>query len=494
MAPLPTQLLLSRRSALLAAMGASLAATGTVSAETEGGVLAKLRAYAGDIRNLPEDLREEVAYIHGMEAYAYGFPLVMMDVTRAVTTATPTAGQYAAPINQFARMRTYVDPDFKNVVRISRSSLWSFGFVDLKEQPIVFTQPDTKGRYVVTQLLNMWTDDFASIGSRTTGTGAGNFLIAGPGWAGTAPADVKATFRSPTRFAWVLTQMACGSPDEYAAINALQDGLALTPLSAWGKDYKPPATLPVDATVDLTATPYDQLRLMTGRAFFQRLASLLTDNPPYEADKPMLATLRKIGIEPGKAFDPAEVDPVILKGLDRVPNDIWGKLTVGPYSAPTVNGWQNPLNLGRYGTDYETRALIAWLGLGALTSDDAVYPSAFVDGNGQVLDGAARYVVHFDKDQIFPSHSGVWSISAYRENFYVRNAIERYGLLSSMPLKYNPDGSLDVFIQNSSPGPEKESNWLPCPPSLPFNVTVRVYQPKPSLLDGTYKLPPLVRV
>jgi hypothetical protein len=291
--------------------------------------------------------------------------------------------------------------------------------------------------------MNNWTDDFASIGSRTTGTGAGNFLVAGPKWNGTAPSDVKDVYRSSTRFAWLLVQMSAAGPQAFPEIHALQDQLQLTPLSAWGKPYTPPSDVPIDPAVDLTATPYDQVRLMTGEMFFRRLATLMKDNPPYPADTKMLEKLKKFGIEPGKEFD---------------------------------------------------TSLIAWLGLGALTSDDAVYPSAFVDGDGKVLDGAAKYVLHFGKDELPPSASGVWSVSPYRENFYVRNSINRYGILSGMPLKYNADGSLDIYIQANTPGADKEANWLPCPPSLPFNLSIRAYQPSKPFLDGTYKIPPVKRV
>lgn len=152
------------------------------------------------------------------------------------------------------------------------------------------------------------------------------------------------------------------------------------------------------------------------------------------------------------------------------------------------------MNIGRFGTDYETRAFIAYFGLGALTSDDAVYPSAVLDGDGKALDGAQKYIMHFQKNGVPPSHVGVWSISPYRENFYVHNAIERYGLLSGMPLEYNADGSLDVYIQAKSPGPDKEANWLPCPPTGPFNLTIRVYQPKKEILGGTYEIPPVRKV
>jgi hypothetical protein len=169
-----------------------------------------------------------------------------------------------------------------------------------------------------------------------------------------------------------------------------------------------------------------------------------------------------------------------------------------------VNGWLLPVNLGRYGTDYNTRAFIAYFGLGALTSDDCIYPSALLDSEGRILDTSNKYVMHFDKGDLFPSNSGVWSISAYRENFYVRNSLDRYGILPSM-VKYNPDGSLDVYIQANSPGPDKESNWLPTPPNGIFNLTIRVYQPKQTMLDGkvennmmvgpaTWTVPPVKRV
>lgn len=438
-------------------------------------------------------VQEGVGLVRGIEEYVYCFPLVIMDATRAVMTATPNSGEYSAPINQFARIRTPVSPDFKNVVRISVNSLWTHGFLDLQKEPMIVTVPDTKGRYMVVQAMNMWTDDFMSVGTRTPATNAGSYLIAGPNWSGTAPPDVKAVFRCSTRYAWIMVQISAGGPQDYPEIHKLQDQLQATPLSSWGTPYTPPKDVPVDPTADITATPYDQVRLMSGETFFKRLAALLKENPPYPGDTKALETLKKIGIEPGKDFDPSKLDPDILLGLNKAPGVVWMKFAQGVYEAPTVNGWVNILNIGKFGTDYQTRALIAWLGLGALTSDDCVYPSAFTDGDGKILDGSQKYIMHFEKDAVPPSHVNVWSISPYRENFYVRNANNRYGLLSSMPLKYNADGSLDVYIQAESPGTDKEANWVPVPPG-PFNLTIRVYQPKKEILDGTYKLPPVKRL
>ena len=432
-----------------------------------------------------------MAYVLGLECYAYGFPLVMMDATNRIVTAVTKAGDYKAPMNQLLKMPGFVPPDYKDVVRISVSSVWSGGVFDLDQEPVIFSYPESDGRYFVVQLMNMWTDDFGSFGTRVSGNAGGKFLIAGPKWNGAPPPGVKDVYRCSTRYGWVLVQYAAKGPQDFPAIHKLQAQLQIVPLSAWGKPYTPPDNVPVDPDVDLTATPYDHVKLMTGEMFFSRLAMLLKDNPPYPADGPMLEKLEWIGVEPGKRFDRTTVDPSIIKGLSRIPAFVWYRFETGVYSGPNMNGWQNLLNIGQFGTDYTTRAFVAWFGLGALPSADCVYPSTFVDGSGQPLDGAKQYVLHFEKGETPPSKSGVWSVSPYRENFYIRNAIDRYGVTSGMPLKHNADGSLDIFIQSRSPGPEVELNWLPCPPSDPFNLTIRVYQPEDSLFDGSYKIPPV---
>jgi hypothetical protein len=431
-------------------------------------------------------VKQEVAYVAGLEEYVFGYPLVMMDVTREVLTA--------APINQFARLRSYVNPDFKNVVRISVNSLWSHGWLDLDQEPMIVSVPDMDGHYVVIQALNMWTDDFMSVGTRTNGGKAGNYLIAGPKWNGTPPKDVDQVFRCTTRYAWVLVQMSAASPADFPAIHAKQDQLKITPLSAWGTAYTPPQTVPVDPNADTTATPFDQVSLMSGQMFFSRLAKVLAENPPYPADKDKIEMLKKLGVEAGKPFNASSINPDVLKGINAVPYEVNKLFEAGPFTMKTVNGWINMLNIGAYGTDYQTRAYVAYMGLGALAREDAVYPTAFVDSTGAALDGSNKYVMHFEKDGVPPSKVKVWSVSPYRGNFYVRNSLNRYGILSGMPLKYNADGSLDIYMQKDSPGADKESNWLPIPPSGMFNLTVRSYQPGEALLDGSYKLPPVTRV
>jgi hypothetical protein len=366
----------------------------------------------------PEKVVEGESFIRGLETYVYGFPLVMMDVTRQVMTAAPTAGEFSAPINQFQKLRGAVPWNFNNVVRISTNSLWMTAFLDLDQEPLIVTIPDSGTIPVAARWLNMWTDAIGTAGSRTPEVNGGNYLIAGPGWKGAVPADVKKVYNCQTRYSWMLVELSAASAADYPAIHVIQDKFKVTPLSAWGKPYEPPTTVPVDPNVDLTATPYDQVRLMTGEMFFKKLAQLMKENPPYPADKEMLERLKKIGVEPGKDFDAGKLDPAIRKGIDEAPALVWMKFFVGPYGMKPPNGWVNMVDIARFGTDYQTRAYVAYMGLGAGIADDIVYPSAFVDAKGEALDGAFNYTMHFDKAALPASKNGVWSISAYRENFY----------------------------------------------------------------------------
>jgi len=439
-------------------------------------------------------IKEEEAYIYGMESWVYGYPIVLMEVTREVLTAAPAPNSEgtAAPINQLAKMPHYVSPDFKNVVRISLNSLWTTGWVDLEKEPIVLSVPDTHDRYYVFSMMNMWTDVFGSAGKRTTGTGPGSFLIAGPNWKGAAPSDIKQTFRSPTRYAWILGQTQANGPDDFAAVNAIQAEYNLTPLSAWDKPYTPSSNVPVDSKVDVKTIPPDQVARMDAGTFFNRLALAMKDNPPYAEDGAALEKLKKLGIEPGKPFDIAKVDSEIARGLNKAVKEVQIKLAEDVTKIKNVNGWMQPHNLGRYGTDYNTRAGIAYLGLGADMQEDTIYPTAYVDGDGNSLDSANKYVMHYEKDQLPPTNA-TWSVSQYKGNFYERNVLDRYAIAPWMPLKYSQDGSLDIYLQAESPGKDKESNWLPTPPGK-FNLTIRNYWPKEEALNGTYKNPPVRKV
>jgi hypothetical protein len=241
--------------------------------------------------------------------------------------------------------------------------------------------------------------------------------------------------------------------------------------------------------VDTKTPPLEQVHKMDAGTYFNRMAMAMKDNPPAPADAPMVEKLKKIGVEPGKPFDIEKIDPDIAKGLRKAMGG-FELLQEGVKKLKTVNGWiVEPKDFANYGTDYDTRAGIALIGLGGIWREDVVYPTAFVDNDLTPFDGAKHYVLHFANGQTPPTNV-TWSVSMYDpQGFYVPNAINRYNLAVWMPLTYNADGSLDMYIQAAAPGAGKEANWLPAPTSGPFNLTVRIFWPTEAVLDNTYKLP-----
>jgi hypothetical protein len=218
-------------------------------------------------------------------------------------------------------------------------------------------------------------------------------------------------------------------------------------------------------------------------------------NPPHVTDWSKVARLKRIGLEPGKSFDYQNLEPNIRQAFDKAAKDalkdMYAKI---PTLARVVNGWQmNTDTMGAYGNYYLKRAIVALVGLGANQPDDAVYPLAASDANGKPLNGKNKYVLHFDKQEL-PPVGAFWSITMYDEvGFAVPNSINRCAIGDRDDLKYNADGSLDLYFQHANPGPGKESNWLPSPASGTLGVTMRLYAPKPQILDGRWN-PPAVRL
>ncbi len=439
-------------------------------------------------------LSEEEALELGIEAVVYGFPLVIVDVTKRVQTnvAEPQPNGHA-PINQFGNFSKYPTAADKDVVRLNVDTLYSFGWLDLSKEPIVLSVPNTDGRYYLMPILDAWTNVFASPGKRTTGTEAGQFAIVGPNWKGQLPDGVK-ELKAPTNSTMIAGRTQANGPADYEVVNAIQKQYKLTPLSAFGKPYSPPKGV-VDPKIDTKTPPVDQVSRMSAATFFKTLATLMKTNPPPAADAPALAKLAKIGIVPGQDFDMSKLDPTVAKGLEKSVQTAMAKLqTAAKEMGKPINGWNvPPMNLANFGTDYGVRAIIALVGLGANLPADAVYPSAFVDGDGKPLNGANRYVLHFDKGQTPPTNA-FWSVTMYNaQSFFVDNPINRYAISAWMPVKYNEDGSLDIYMQRDSPGKDKEANWLPAPEGQ-FSLTMRIYWPKESVIDGTWKPSAVKRV
>jgi hypothetical protein len=452
----------------------------------------------------PPAISEQEAHAIGVDAYVYFYPLVTMEVTRRqLTNVEAGKSPLGGPMNLFANVPTFPTADMKAVVRPNFDTLYSSGWLDLTKEPVVVSVPDTGGRYYLLPMLDMWTDVFASPGWRTTGTQAGNFLVVPPGWRPDLRDRFAEEFKlpketqridAPTPYVWVIGRTKTDGPPDYDAVHKIQAGYKITLLSEWGKTPKPPE-VKIDPSVDMKTPPKIQVDTMPAGKYFAYAVELLKLQPPHITDEPIIARMKRIGIEPGKSFDLAKLDPAVRKGLESAPEDAqklmeWKVATL----ARVANNWSmNTDTMGVYGNYYLKRAIIAQLGLGANLPEDAIYPLNLGDEAGKPLDGANRYTIHFEKDAT-PPLNAFWSVTLYDpDGFQVANSLNRFAVSSWMPFKRDPDGSLTLYFQNENPGKDKEANWLPAPKGA-FNLTMRLYGPKSEALTGKWNPPPVTRV
>lgn len=451
---------------------------------------------------VPEALvKEREAQDNGVEAYIYAYPLVTIELTRRRLTSALKPDLTGAPMGQFWKLRTYPPVDNHSVTAPNADTLYTTAWLDVSKEPWIFSIPDMGNRYYLMPMLDGWTNVFQVPGSRTTGEKAQKYALTGPGWSGTLPAGVT-EYKSPTGYVWILGRIYCtGTPQDYAAVHALQDKFSLVPLSSYGKPYTPPAG-EVDPTLDTKTAVRDQVNAMDAASFFALFAQLMKINPPTAEDAPMVATLAKIGIVPGQDFDATKLDPAVAKGLAGAPKPgqekimSWMKEGIVAGDSKLQDGWFFTTEAGIYGTKYRQRALITAFGLGANRPQDAVYPTSEGPDILKKYSGANKYVLHFNKGEL-PPVNGFWSLTMYDANyFFVPNPINRYTVSQRNKLKTNADGSVDLYVQNDSPGKDKEENWLPAPKDQ-FILMMRLYWPKekpPSLLDGSWKIPPVKEV
>lgn len=450
----------------------------------------KAKAEAKDL------VKEHEAKDIGIEAYEYAYPLVTMELTRRVSTNVAAPEGSKAPMTQFAKLRGYPAVDDHTVTAPNADTLYTIVWLDVSKEPCIISAPDMKGRFFLLPILDGWTTVFADPGKRTTGTGAQKFAITGPGWTGTLPAGVT-EYKSPTGMVWLLGRIYCtGTPDDYKAVHALQDQMSAVPLSSYGKSFTPAAGA-VDPSVDMKTSIRDQVNAMDAASYFKLFAELLKTNPPTADDAPIVAKLAKIGIVPGQDFDASKLDPAVAKGLAEAPKPTQEKImnylkeSIVTGDAKAIDGWFFSTKTGLYGTNYRMRALITAIGLGANRPQDAVYPTSEGPDLLKTYNGANRYILRFNKGEL-PPVDGFWSLTMYDgDYFFVPNPINRYTVSQRNELKFNRDGSVDLYIQNESPGKDKEQNWLPAPNDK-FILMMRLYWPKeqpPSILDGSWKIP-----
>jgi hypothetical protein len=442
----------------------------------------------------PPALTVDQARAIAVDAYLYFYPLISMDITRKQSTNIEPGKEFGkGPMNSFVNVPAYPPSNLKVVVRVNFDTLYSIAWLDLAKEPLIVSVPDTHGRYYLLPMLDMWTDVFASPGSRTTGTEPGDFLVTAPEWNGIVPAGFT-RIGAPTPYVWVIGRTKTDGPQDYEAVNKIQAGFRVTPLSERGKTPKP-VDVDIDQTVDMKTPPKTQVDKMPAAKYFAYAAELLKLHPPHITDQPIIAQLKLIGIEPGKSFKLDNQNPNVKKALESAPEAAQQRMA---WKVPTVarvaNYWSmNTDTMGVYGNYYLKRAIVAQLGLGANLPEDAIYPLNLADETGKPLDGANSYKIHFDKGAT-PPVNAFWSITLYdADGFQVGNALNRFAVSSWMPFKYNADGSLDLYFQNDSPGKDNESNWLPAPRG-PFNLTMRLYSPQTAALTGEWNPSPIKKV
>jgi hypothetical protein len=456
-----------------------------------GGSISPLaRAEWGEL-NLGEGLED---FWLATEAYIYGYPLVTMEMTRRVMTNVARPEGTRAPMGQLIKLREYPNASFRDVTAPNADTLYTTVFLDVGNEPWVLSIPDMKNRYFLFPMLDGWTTVFQVPGKRTTGTGAQTYAITGPGWKGTLPQGVR-EYKSPTNIVWILGRIYCaGTPEDYKAVHELQDQCKLVPLSSYGKPYTPPDGK-VDPSIDTKTAVRDQVNRMDTKAYFTLLAQLMKTNRPTAADAPAVARFAKIGLVPGQDFDASKLAADFARRVPEVAVDrIMAQFKLNK-DVSDINGWAYTTKTGIYGTDYLMRALVTAIGLGANRPQDAVYPTAQKDAEGKAYEGASKYVMRFPRGQL-PPVRGFWSVTMYDDKyFFVNNPLNRYSISTRQKLKTNPDGSTDLYIQKDSPGPDKESNWLPAPAGK-FILMLRMYWPNensPSIINGSWKIPAVTK-
>jgi len=474
---------ITRRNAALGGLGVMAAATAGAPAHAAGPTPAEARKIAE-------------------EAYIYGYSLITTEVTRVQMTNVDKPNPLGhAPLGQFSNVPRYPPADYRGVSAPNADTLYSLGWLDLDE-PQVFSHPDMGDRFFLFEIVDLWMHDReASPGRRTAGGAAATYLITGPGWKGTVPAGMK-HIAMATRYMVILGRTyADGSEQDYELVHKLQAQYKITPLSAWGKPFTPVAP-PVNPNPGFSMTDKPQAVILAlGTAgYFDMMARLMGGAaPPAKADAPILARMARIGIVPGKPFDLKKLDPAVQAALADIPITALQKIEANKnILGRIVNGWVITKGLGTYGTDYLKRAVVAAFGWPANQQKDAVYPYTEIDSEGRKLTGAHAYTLTFPKGQT-PPVNGFWSITMYMIDggwWFVPNPLNRFTVSPRNNPKLNADGSLTLYFQNASPGPDKENNWLPAPKGE-FIPMLRMYWPKdsnPSILNGTWSIPPVVRV
>ncbi|MBF4491564.1 DUF1254 domain-containing protein [Flavobacterium sp. MR2016-29] len=443
-------------------------------------------------QNKQADLTTEQAKSLAKDAYLFGLPVVFFEKQVDFQSYTTKVTDKRAPINQFFHYRAFVEASDRSVVGFNVDNLYSIADLDLSKEPLVLFVPQMGNRFWLMQVIDAWNGVPAAPGSRTYGGKGGTFLITGPDYKGDIPKDME-VIKCPTNLAVIGGRTYCAGKSDYATVNKLQDQYKLVPLSQWGKNYIPPANVPLKEGVDGTTLVNKQFASLTAEQFYKNLNRLMANNPPYASDSVMVKKIEKLGIKPGADFSLSTFKPDIAKAIEEgYKEGFEAMMKESAQLGKIVNGWSLTYDMGKYGTRYTYRAAWTYFGIGGNILEDAFYPLAQTDADKNPLDSSNKYTLTFAKNQIPPA-SAFWSLTMYDFDAYlVPNPLKRYALGDRSNLKFEKDGSLTIYMQNTTPGKDKESNWLPTPNSGKFKVALRLYVPKPEVTSGKW-LPPAIQ-
>ena len=441
----------------------------------------------------PDAAKSQQAYSLGVQAYIWGYPMVVMQKSRDAMTkggdapVTPKvfnqSGKLFAPVNQVYTAWSMLGPNFSAIQSANSDTQYSGTWFDSSQGPWVLHIPKSNGRYYTYQFIDAYTNNFHYASTRTMGSQDQSYALVAPGWTGKLPAGVI-RLDAPTPTGFMIGRWFVASEKDVPAVNKLQKQVTMTPLSSFGKKYTPPKVKVVPAkkyTGDL--------------AFFEQLGDTLVLNGAPASDAGLLGMLKNIGITVDRGFDPSGLSKGEKKALARAVTE--GDAMLAAKSASMgkeVNGWElSPVLDEYFGNDYLFRAAIGYQAMFVNTPIEAYYPGVFKDTSGKTLDGSsAKYTLTFPKGKT-PPVGAFWSTTLYdaKKRLMTENSINRYKIGSADNLKANADGSTTIYIQNASPGKGKESNWLPAPKE-PFYMLFRMYLPDIEVLNGQYELPGVV--
>ena len=412
------------------------------------------------------------------EAFIYAYAPIASYNTWYKQAVDSRAPEYVGGFNVFRHYSRAFTPENRDIVTPNNDTPYSWATLDLRAEPMVLTVPAVpKGRYYVMQLIDLFTFNFAYVGVRATGYEAGRYLIAGPGWKGDTPVGITKVFRSEGDIVEILGRTQLDGPEDEPAVQAIQAQFKLEPLSTFaGQPAPPPAPalqFPVpDASKEATHDFIGYLNFLLQFA-----------QPPHPSEAELMTRFASIGIEPGKAWDAATIDPKLLAAIDAGIAEAKAEMKTRSDKTLSSNGLFGSREALK--NDYMIRAIAAEKGLYGNSLEEAWY-------GGYVGDGTRPAEIHFAAGQLPPAQF-FWSMTLYTlpDRLLYANDLKRYSIGDrTKGLIYNKDGSLTLYVGHAPPGPEHEANWLPAP-AASYSLVARVYGPSKAAIDGEWRLPAL---